>query len=72
MSEKIMRYEIRKTVFDQYILGIPAYKDAGESIYFTGTNKAANDKRRELDNAATEPGVRWSIHYAKELTDETS
>ena len=63
----IRKYEIRKGIFDQYIVGIPAYKDGGESVSFTGTNKEANDKARELTAAATEPGVLWSVREATEL-----
>lgn len=65
----INKYRISKGVFVQYVVGIPAYKDGGEAISFTGTNAEANAKCRELDAAAVEPGIKWSILDAVPLTD---
>ncbi len=63
----IKKYRISKGIFDQYILGIPAYKDSGISVYFTGTNAEANTKCRELTQAETEPGIIWNLLDAVEV-----
>lgn len=70
MIIKIKRYEIRKGLFDSYILGIPSYKDAGISVYFTGTNAEVNEKVRELDQQETTPGVKWNITNAVDVAME--
>lgn len=67
MKNPIKKYRLHKGIFDQYIIGIPAYKDGGEAIIFTGTNAEANAKCRELDAAATEPGVKWTIREAEDV-----
>lgn len=67
MKNPIKKYEIRRGIFTQYVLGIAAYKDGGESVFFTGTNAEANAKCRELDREATEPGTKWNIMSAVEV-----
>lgn len=65
----INKYELRRTKFLQYIIGVPAYEDAGESVSFIGNNAEANAKRRELDAAETDANFKWSIRDAVPLTD---